>query len=118
MAFKTAGGPRGRGSFRVSNRWSVLTKQVDDGTVAAAHQLQKDILNYLHANLHRWTHEMANRAFCEVYFTSGKLVVRFGSDAAHTAYHEFIYHPQIRQTADLWLPKIGPYIRAALNKGA
>ena len=109
---RTAGGPKGRGSYRITSNWRAFQKLVDDATAAAARQLQQDILRYLHENLHRWTGEMAERAFCEVYFTaSGTLVVRFGSDAAHTFWHEVRYHPQIRETADIWLPKVGEYIK-------
>lgn len=114
MPFVATGGPRSigkRSSYKVTNRWRVLEKHVDDAAIAAAYRLKQDILTYLYANLHRWTGEMADRAFVEVYFQGGRIVVRFGSHAEHTFWHEVRYHPQIRETADIWLPKIGQLIR-------
>lgn len=112
VALRQAGGPSGRGSFRFVWNGSRLRAEVSIEVQAAMQRLAADLESYLRATLHRDTGEMAERSFANVEVSGDRIIVRAGSDAAHTIYHEFRYHPQLRQTLDEWAPKISGYLRA------
>lgn len=115
VSARRAGGPGGRGGFRFSWNGSRVVGQITANVQNAAEALARDLEAYLHATLHRDTGEMADRAFAVVSVSGTRIVVRAGSDAAHTVYHEFRYHPQLRQAMDLWAPKIAAYLRSAMR---
>ena len=117
VAARQAGGPGGRGSFRF--RWDgarivgQVTAQVQD----AADDLARDLEAYLHSELHRDTGDMADKAFARVSFTGSRIVITAGSESGHTIYHELRYHPQLRETMDIFAPQIAARIRAAMRGG-
>lgn len=121
---RSAGGPGGRGGFRFTWNGAKVIKDIEDAQASMARQLQQDILQYLYTTLHRWPkhdyrrgRRMAELAFVEVYFTpAGYLAVRWGSDAPWTVYHEFRYHPQLRETADIFLPQVAERLRASMQQ--
>lgn len=89
--------------------------QVDAAMRAEMEQLASDLEAYLHATLHRVTGEMADKAFAVVEVVGDRIVIRAGSDAAHTLYHELRYHPQLRESMDIFAPRISEYIRRAVR---
>lgn len=106
--FRRYAGPnRAGGIFHYTSRFPIVMQQIDDATASMMRQLGQDILIWLRTNLHRWTGEMAREAFAEVFAESGEIRVRFGSDTDHTFWHEVVYHPQMRECADLFGPQIG-----------
>lgn len=113
VAVRQAGGPSGRGAFRFRWDGARFLASVRAETQAAMEQLAADLEAYLHANLHRDSGEMADKAFATVEVRGERIVIRAGSEAGHTLYHEVLYHPQLRQAMDLWAPKIAAAIRAA-----
>lgn len=72
---------------------------------------------YLHDTLHRVTGEMADQAFARVEVRGSTIVIVAGSTSEHTIYHEIRYHPQLRQTLDIWAPRVAANVRAAINRG-
>lgn len=114
--FRRYAGPnRAGGIFHYTSRFDVVMRQIDDAQTSMMRQLAHDIEIWLHSNLHRWTGEMAKEAFSEVYAENGQLIVRFGSDTDHTFWHEVVYHPQMRECADLFGPQIGDRLRGVLE---
>lgn len=106
---------RGSG-YKLTWRGGVVLKEIDSNIDSAMSNLQSDILNYLQTNLHRYTGQMADEAFAELSIESGKKrVLRVGSDAPHTIYHELRYHPQLREALDEWAPKVTQYLQAAFR---
>lgn len=106
---------RGSG-YKLTWRGSTVLREIDESIDSAMRDLQSDILNYLQTNLHRYTGQMADEAFAELTVESGKRrVLRVGSDAPHTIFHELRYHPQLREALDEWAPKVSAYIRQALR---
>ena len=122
VATRSAGGPYGRGPFRLTWRGGRVLEeiraQVEDGLKAEAREIEDD----LHSTLHRVTGEMADEAFADVEVRSGRRVIAAGSNAEHTLYHElgtptFGGHPQIRQIIDRHAPHVTQAIAAA-RKGS
>lgn len=117
VAVTQAGGPRGRGGFRFRWDGARVVAATTTQTLSAAQQLASDLEAYLRSTLHRDTGEMADRSFARVDASKTRIVVVAGSDANHTVYHEFRYHPQLRQTMDLWAPRVASYLRAVMRGG-
>lgn len=115
VAVRQAGGPRGRGSYRLRWDGARVRAQVSVELQAAMQRMAADLEAYLRATLHRWTGEMAERSFATVEVRGERIVIRAGSDAPHTIYHELRYHPQLRQTMDLWAPKLAAAIRSVIR---
>ena len=115
VAQRQSGGPGGRSAYRVTWEGSRVKAAVDAAMLAGMQKLASDLEAYLHATLHRDTGEMADKAFAVVEVVGDRIVIRAGSDAAHTIYHELIYHPQLRQAMDVWAPKISALVRAAAS---
>ncbi len=116
VAQRSSGGPGGRTSFRQTWEGSRVRAQITSGVNQAMSQMANDLEDYLHATLHRDSGEMADKAFATVEAVGDRIVVRAGSDAEHTVYHEFRYHPQLRSSMDIWAPKISAYVRAAARR--
>ena len=76
------------------------------------------IEGYLRSTLHRITGDMADKSYAEVDQQGNRIILRFGSDSDHAFWHEVRWHPQIRQTADVWIPKLIAQIRAAMARAA
>jgi hypothetical protein len=72
---------------------------------------------YLHGELHRATGDMADNAYARVEVRGDLIIIRAGSESDHTIYHELRYHPQLRQTMDVWAPRIAANVKAAINRG-
>jgi hypothetical protein len=60
---------------------------------------------------------MADEAYARIDVEGDKIVIRAGSESGHTLYHELRYHPQLRQTMDVWAPRIAAAVKAAINRG-
>lgn len=117
VAVRQAGGPSGRGSYRFRWDGARVVSQVTAQAQSAADDLARDLEAYLRANLHRDTGQMADESFADVSVSGSRIVIRAGSDAGHTLFHELVYHPQLRQTMDEWAPKIASYLRAKMRGG-
>jgi len=103
-------------NYKLTWRGAIVLKTINDDINRAMENLRQDIEQYLHSNLHKWTGQMADEAFAELTIvTSGKRTLSVGSDAPHTLYHEFRYHPQLREALDIWAPKVTQYLQAALR---
>lgn len=88
--------------------------EVEKAARATMDELASDIEGYLHATLHRWTGEMADKAYAYVETVPNGYLLHAGSDTDHTWWHEVRYHPQLRQTMDRFAPTIGPRLKAHL----
>lgn len=114
--------PAGRGgrSFKYTWRGGAVLRQIDAAVQAAFDERARAAKGLLEAELHRVSHEMANRSFAEVSLAGTRRSLKIGSDAPHTYYHEngtayFEGHPQIRSIADRIAPTITPAIQKALK---
>lgn len=115
MPYYESAGPS-RVHYRLQWRGATVQRQVSANVTAAANAMAKDILDYLHTNLHVYKDIMRPGAFAEVIVETGKRrIVRAGSDAPHTIFHELRYHPQLRETLDLFAPKVSQYLRTAFR---
>jgi hypothetical protein len=112
VAVRQAGGPRGRGGFRLRWDGSRLRAQVSTDLQGAMQRMAADLESYLRSTLHRDTGEMAEEAFATVEVRGDRIAIRAGSNAPHTFYHEVKYHPQLRETMDVWAPRLADAIRA------
>lgn len=118
MAFviRSAGGPGGRGDFRQKWQGATVRRQIAAAIQGGMDDLAKSVLADLHEQLHKVSHEMADKAFARVEIRGGKRTLTAGSEAGHTAYHElgtsnFEGHPQIRQIMDRRIPEVTELIR-------
>ncbi len=103
-------------NYKFTWRGATVYRQVTQNVDDAMENLRRDVLAYLHQTLHIYTGEMNEQAFAELEVVTGKkrkLVV--GSDSEHTLFHEFRYHPQLRETMDEWAPKVSQYLQAAFR---
>lgn len=117
VALRQSGGPFGRTSYRMTWEGSRVRAAIEANLRGDMERLASDLEAYLHATLHRDTGEMASKAFARVEVVGDRIVIRAGSDAPHTIWHELRYHPQLRQTLDSFAPKISQYIRNAARGG-
>lgn len=103
-------------NYKLTWRGATVLRQIDANIDQAMENLRDDIEQYLQSNLHRWTGQMADESFAELTYETGKKrTLRVGSDAPHTLYHEFRYHPQLREALDMWAPKMTQYLQAAFR---
>ena len=106
----------GQGNYKLTWQGATVRNAIDSAVQEAMDNLAEEIRAYLQATLHRITSRMANESFAEVEVRGGKRTLSLGSDAPYTIYHELRYHPQLRETADLFAPQVTPRIQAALRK--
>jgi hypothetical protein len=116
---RPAGGPT-RPPFRYTWRGGVVLRQINDAVEKAFEDRARAAKALLQAELHRVSHEMADKSFAEVGLSGRRRSLKIGSDAPHTYYHEigtafFEGHPQIRSIADRIAPTITPAIQRALR---
>lgn len=118
MATGVGSGPSARTpGYKLTWRGATVAKQIDEDVAAAMEELRRDILSYLHSNLHIYTGQMNREAFAEIKVTQGgKRTLVVGSDAPHTIFHEFRYHAQLREALDEWAPKVTQYLQAAFRR--
>lgn len=93
-----------------------VERATDRALQATALELADDIEAYLHATLHRWTGEMADKAYGIAQRTATGWLIRGGSDTDHTFWHEVRYHPQLRQTMDVFSRQIGERVAQHLRQ--
>lgn len=102
-----------RQSYRTTWNGDAVQKRVAESVLREMESLASLIEGYLRSTLHRWTGEMSDKAFAEVDVEGSRIIIRFGSDAEHTFWHEVKYHAQIRDSADIWMPKLAALVTAA-----
>lgn len=102
--------------YKLTWRGATVLREIDSRVDEAMERLKDEVQSYLTSNLHRYTGQMADESFAEIEVVRGKkrkLVA--GSDAPHTLFHEIRYHAQLRETLDIFAPKLSQYIREALS---
>lgn len=99
-------------------RWAepAVARKVAENVLSDIESFAALLEGYLRSELHVWTGEMRDRAYVEVDTKGDTILIRAGSDAEHTFWHEVRYHPQLRQAMDIWAPKLAATIRAALRR--
>lgn len=115
-AFRLAGGPGGRGNFRVTWQGATVLRAIDQATQRAMDAEASEVLSDLVLSIHRKSGEMAEKAFAVVEIRGGKRALVAGSEADHAVYEE-IRHPQIRKVMDRHVGHVPPRIREALGGG-
>ncbi len=106
----------GKGRYKLTWQGATVKQAIDSALDAALEALAQEIRAYLQANLHRITGRMAAESFAEVEVRGGKRTLSLGSDAPYTIFHELRYHPQLRETADIFAPQVTPRIQQALRR--
>lgn len=104
-------------NYKFTWRGATVLREINSNVDRAMVRLQREVLAYLKTNLHEYTGQMRREAFAEVRAeTGGKRTLVAGSDAPHTLFHEFRYHPQLRETLDTFAPKVTQYLQDAFRE--
>lgn len=109
----------GAGGVRYDLEWlgSEVYRKQAQAIVRDMESFASLLEGYLHQTLHRWTGQMADEAYAVVDVRGDSIVISAGSSAGHTIYHELRYHPQLRQTMDVWAPRIAAGIARTVTGG-
>lgn len=105
-----------RTSYRFKWTGDQVRRKVAENVLREMESVAALIEGYLRSTLHRWTGEMADKVYSEVDQDGSRIIIRVGSDAPHTFYHEVKYHPQLRATLDVWAPRLASVIAAAMRR--
>lgn len=122
MALRQAGGPGGRGAFRLTWRGGTVARAISDAVERGCQTHASVLRQRFRSEFHRVTGDMAEKSFAVVEVVGGRKVVRGGSTSDHTAYHElgtarYSGHPQIRQIMDEENPRLGSRIADEMKHG-
>jgi hypothetical protein len=113
---RSAGGPGGRGSFRMTWQGATVLRaweqQVRLGLETEAREIEAD----LKASIHVLTGQMRREASAWVEIRGGKRSIVAGSGAPYAIYEEAL-HPQIRLVVDRHAPHVTQKIAAARRGG-
>lgn len=107
---------RGRTSYRLTWRGATVSSQYKAALNAELNGVADDMEMWLKSNLHRYTGDMADKAYAEVGTSGSRRIVRAGSTSDHAFWHEFRYHAQFRQCMDLFVPQAQAAARNAMLK--
>lgn len=118
MVAVTQGRLGNRQGYRFTWTGDAVRRRVNEAMLREVESVAALLEGYLRSTLHRITGDMADKSFAEVDVRGAVIILRFGSDSEHAMAHEIRWHPQIRQTADIWIPKVIAQVVAALRRAA
>jgi hypothetical protein len=115
---RSAGGPGGRGNFRLVWQGATVLRAWDAQIQAGLRTSARQILDDLHQEIHVDSGEMRDKAFAEVLVAGTKRTIVAGSAADHAIYEELGTrfrpgHPQIRKVIDRNAPLVTQNIAQA-----
>lgn len=112
VAVTTAGGPGGRGSFRLTWEGATVQRAWGAEILAGLEAEATEILADLRTSIHMQTGDMRRAAFAEVAVRGTKRTIVAGSAVDYAVYEE-ARHPQIRAVVDRHAPHVTRKIAAA-----
>jgi hypothetical protein len=112
--FRQAGGPGGRGNFRLTWQGSTVLQEInqklDRGLAAEAQEIRADLFT----SLHKISGDNARSSFADVEVRGEKRTLVIGAAMPYTVYEE-MRHPIIRAVADRHVGHITQAIQEALS---
>lgn len=112
VAVRTAGGPGGQGSFRLTWEGATVQRAWEAEILAGMEAEATEILADLRTSIHMVSGEMRREAFAAVETRGTKRTIVAGSAVDYAVYEE-ARHPQIRMVVDRHAPHVTQKIAAA-----